>query len=87
VDSTFGIETGINALRGRILPFLFKIPFGKVFLNQTIEQDKKVSAAHFPDFQVRFAILPVAPAIWQYCVGISSDNCLQGQFDSQVEMR
>ena len=46
----------------------------KKFLDQTIQQDKEVTAAHFPYFQFGHACFPVGPAVGDYGIGIASDD-------------
>jgi len=47
--------------RARGLPLLFKITAAKEFLYQAVQNDEKVTAAHFLYFQIGRAVFPVLP--------------------------
>jgi hypothetical protein len=51
-----------------------EIPPAEKFLDQAIQQDKEIPAAHFPDFKFGYACFPVGPAIGNNGIGIASDD-------------
>ena len=69
------------------LPGLFPvISSGQPFFYENIENDKQISAPHFPDFQLGDACLAVSPTDGNRLIGVASDDGFQGELNGHVEV-
>src|SRR5215469_9291418 len=55
-------------------------------LDEAIEDDEEIAAAHLADAQLREADLAVVPGVRHYGVGVAADDRFQRQFDRKIEV-
>ena len=58
----------------------------KIFLQPDIEADKKVATTHFLNLQLRYTMSPVSPGDGYCRVGAATDDRLERQLHSDIEM-
>ena len=67
--------------------FAAVIAAAEILFQPNIQADEKIAAAHFLHFEFWNATAPVVPGNGDNRPAIASHNCLQRQFNSQIEMR
>jgi hypothetical protein len=58
----------------------------EMVLEEHVQDDEQIAAAHLLQFQLRGAVLAVGPRDRHHVVGVAADDRLQRHLDGQVEV-